>query len=232
MGNTALEILKSSIGFLTTLPVKGDVDVLRRNLWIFPYIGLILGTLISIPAFFGFGVLCLILYIALEGINHVDGLADFGDAFFAPKNKKREAMKDVQTGAGGVAFLCIYFIVLYHSFLLVKAFEIVISQVFAKYSMLLLLTTSKPSWNGMGAYFMEFARKRDFLAGAIPLTIAVLEPKSLFALAFAVFITLCLKYYSRSRFGGVSGDVVGAANCLVFASCLLILSLHISTIWA
>jgi adenosylcobinamide-GDP ribazoletransferase len=225
MGNTALEILKSSMGFLTTLPVKGDVEALRRNLWIFPYIGLLLGILISIPAMIGLGILCLILYIALEGINHVDGLADFGDAFFAPKDKKMQAMKDVQTGAGGLAFLCIYFLVLYHSFLQVSAFEIAISQVFAKFSMLLLLKTSKPSWEGMAAYFMEFARKRDLFIGAIPLTLAVLEPKSLFALTFAVFITLCLKYYSSSRFGGVSGDVIGAANCLAFAATLLFLSL-------
>ncbi len=230
MGNTALEILKSSIGFLTTLPVKGDVEVLRRNLWIFPYIGLLLGILISIPALIGLGILCLVLYIALEGINHVDGLADFGDAFFAPKDKKIQAMKDVQTGAGGLAFLCIYFVLLYHGFLHVGVLEIVISQVLAKFSMLLLLTTSKPSWEGMAAYFMEFARKRDVLFGAIPLTLAVLEPKSLFALAFTVFITFCLRYYSNSRFGGVSGDVIGAANCLAFASSLLILSLQIKTI--
>jgi len=225
MGSTALEILKSSIGFLTTLPVKGDIEVLRRNLWIFPYTGLILGALISIPALIGLGILCLILYIALEGINHVDGLADFGDAFFAPKDKKRQAMKDVQTGTGGLAFLCIYFVLLYHGFLHVDTFEILISQIFAKFSMLLLLTTSKPSWEGMAAYFMEFARKRDMLFGAIPLTLAVLEPKSLVALAFALLITFCLKYYSNSRFGGVSGDIIGAANCLAFASTLLFLSL-------
>ncbi|MEM3139679.1 MAG: adenosylcobinamide-GDP ribazoletransferase [Archaeoglobaceae archaeon] len=225
MANTALEILKSSLGFLTTLPLKGDIDVLRRNLWIFPFIGLFLGFLISIPAFFDFGVLCIILYVAFEGINHIDGLADFGDAFFAPRDKKLKALKDLQTGAGGVAFLCIYFIVLYHSFLHVNALEIVLSQTFAKFSMLMLLTTSKPSWDGMGAYFMEFASKKDLLIGAIPLTLALLKFESLIGLAFAIFITLCLKYYAQSRFGGISGDVIGTANCLTFASTLLILCL-------
>lgn len=226
MANMVLEILKSSIGFLTTLPIKGDVEILRRNLWIFPFVGLFLGFLISIPAFFGFGILCLLFYIAFEGINHIDGLADFGDAFFAPKDKKRKAMKDLQMGAGGVTFLCVYFIVLYHSLLHVNAFEIVLSQIFAKFSMLLLLTTSKPSWDGMGAYFMEFAGKKDLIIGAIPLTLAFIKFESLIALFIIIFITLCLKYYAQSRFGGVSGDVIGTANCITFASTLLILSLN------
>ncbi|MCS7135418.1 MAG: adenosylcobinamide-GDP ribazoletransferase [Archaeoglobaceae archaeon] len=225
MASTGLEILKSSIGFLTTLPVKGDVEVLRRNLWIFPFVGLFLGFLISIPAFFGLGVLCIILYIALEGINHVDGLADFGDAFFAPRERKIVAIKDLQTGVGGVVFLCIYFIVLYHSFLRVGVFEIFISQILAKFSMLFLLTTSKAPWDGMGAYFMEFANKKDLIIGAIPLSLVFLALESLIALIFALFITVCLKYYSNSRFGGVNGDVIGAANCITFASALLLFSL-------
>lgn len=224
MANTGLEILKSSLGFLTTLPVGGNVDVLRRNLWVFPFIGLFLGILISIPAFFGLGLLCLFLYLALEGINHVDGLADFGDAFFAPRDKKMKALKDVQLGAGGVAFLCVYFIVLYHTFLIVTPFDIVISQIVAKFSMLLLLTTSKPSWEGMGAYFMEFAGKRDLIIGAIPLALAILKLESLIATIFTIFIIICLKKYAHSRFGGVSGDVIGSANCIAFASMLVLLS--------
>lgn len=226
MVNTGLEILKSSLGFLTTLPVRGDVEILRRNLWIFPFIGLLLGFLISIPVFFGFGLLCLLLYLALEGINHVDGLADFGDAFFAPKDKKIKALKDTQLGAGGVAFLCVYFIVLYHTFLNVNAFEIVISQITAKFSMLLLLTTSKPSWDGMGAYFMEFARKRDLTIGAIPLVLVFLNIETLIATILTIFIIIFLKKYAHSRFGGINGDIIGSANCIAFASMLVILSLN------
>ncbi|MEM0215409.1 MAG: adenosylcobinamide-GDP ribazoletransferase [Archaeoglobaceae archaeon] len=226
MANTGLEILKSSLGFLTTLPVGGDVEVLRRNLWIFPFVGFFLGFLISIPAFFGLGLLCLLLYLALEGINHVDGLADFGDAFFAPKDKKLKALKDIQLGAGGVAFLCVYFIVLYHSFLSVTAFDIVISQITAKFSMLLLLTTSKPSWEGMGAYFMEFATKRDLIIGSIPLILVIINIESLIAAISTIFMIFCLKKYAHSRFGGINGDVIGSANCIAFASMLGILSLN------
>lgn len=224
MANTALEVLKSSLGFLTTLPVKGDVDLLRRNLWIFPFVGLFLGFLISVPAFFGIGILCLILYVALEGINHIDGLADLGDAFFAPKDKKLKALKDLQTGAGGVAFLCVYFVVLYHSFLHVNVLEIMLSQILAKFSMLILLTTSKPSWEGMGAYFMEFARKRDLIIGSIPLALVLFELIAIVAMILVLSVTYILRSYAHSRFGGVNGDVIGASNCISFASSLFLLS--------
>lgn len=232
MGNMALEILKSSIGFLTTLPVKGDVEVLRRNLWIFPYIGALLGFLISIPEFFGLWVLCIVLYVLLEGINHIDGLSDFGDGFFAPNSKKKIAMKDTKLGAGGATFLCVYFLVLYYSFQNVSAIEIFMSQILAKYSMLILLVTSNPSWEGMGAYFMEFARKRDLLIGAIPLIFLFVDMTNpmivminTISLSIILTLTLLLRYYANSRLGGIGGDVIGAANCMSFASALLFFSL-------
>uniref|UniRef100_A0A7J2TI83 Adenosylcobinamide-GDP ribazoletransferase n=1 Tax=Archaeoglobus fulgidus TaxID=2234 RepID=A0A7J2TI83_ARCFL len=224
MANTALEILKSSISFLTTIPLKGDIEVLRRNLWIFTFAGTLIGFLISIPSILGLWILCLFLYVAIEGINHIDGLADFGDAFFAPREKKMTAMKDVKIGAGGLTFICLYFLVLYYSFQRVEFLEIVFSQTIAKFSMLLLLTTSKPAWNGLGAYMMEFARKRDLFFGSLPLLISALKPSLIIPALFSILITIAIRRYSEKNFGGVSGDVIGASNCISFASALLICS--------
>lgn len=229
MGNTALEILKSSLGFLTTLPVRGDVEVLRRNLWIFPYMGAFLGLLIAIPEFSGFWVLCIVLYVLLEGINHIDGLSDFGDGFFAPDSKKKIAMKDTKLGAGGATFLCVYLLVLYYSFQNVSAIEIIMAQILAKYSMLILLVTSKPSWEGMGAYFMEFAKKRDLLIGAVPLVLLFADITKVLSNVISLIIisalTFLLKYYANSKLGGIGGDIIGTANCISFASALLFFSL-------
>lgn len=124
-----------------------------------------------------------------------------------------------------MTFLSVYFLILYHSLLHASALEIVLSQTFAKFSMLLMLTTSKPSYEGMGAYFMEFAKKRDLAIGAIPLILTLHQPVAFIPLTFSVFITLCLELYANSRLGGVSGDVIGASNCLTFASSLLVFSL-------
>ncbi|MEM2345521.1 MAG: adenosylcobinamide-GDP ribazoletransferase [Archaeoglobaceae archaeon] len=225
MANTALEILKSSIGFLTTIPLKGEIEVLRRNLWIFSFIGAFLGFLISIPAIFNLSFLCIIFYVAFEGINHIDGLADFGDAFFAPESKKKTALKDTQIGAGGVTFLSLYFLILFYSFPKVGFIDIIFAQITAKYSMLILLVTSKPAWEGMGAFMMEFARKKDLAIGFLPLFISVLSPEYLISLLFSILLVFWMQRYAEARFGGISGDILGAANCLTFASTLVLNSL-------
>uniref|UniRef100_A0A7J3THU8 Uncharacterized protein n=1 Tax=Geoglobus ahangari TaxID=113653 RepID=A0A7J3THU8_9EURY len=36
----------------------------------------------------GFGFLIVVIYVAVEGINHIDGLADFFDSFFASRKQK------------------------------------------------------------------------------------------------------------------------------------------------
>ncbi|MEM4523774.1 MAG: adenosylcobinamide-GDP ribazoletransferase [Archaeoglobaceae archaeon] len=226
MASMALKILKSSLSFLTTLPLKGEIDVLRRNLWIFPFTGAIIGFLISIPSFFNLWIICLILYIAIEGINHVDGLADFGDAFFAPKDKKASALKDVKVGAGGVTFLCLYFLILYYSFQKVYMLEIIFAQILAKFSMLILLTTSKPAWEGLGAYMMQFARKRDLLIGSIPLILILFNPLFIIPTLLAISITVAVRIYAERIFGGMSGDVIGACNCISFSAVLLFFSLE------
>lgn len=223
--NMVLEILKSSIAFLTTLPLKGDTDVLRRNLWIFPFTGIFIGFIISIPSFFSLWIFCLLLYIAIEGINHIDGLADFGDSFFAPQEKKIIALKDVNIGAGGASFLIFYFIILYYAFQRVDPFEIIFSQLIAKFSMLILLTTSKPAWKGMGAYMMRFARKKDLVIGTLSFSFSIIEPSLLISLILVIPIVLSIREYSERNFGGVSGDIIGACNCISFATTLLFCSL-------
>ncbi|MEM3927352.1 MAG: adenosylcobinamide-GDP ribazoletransferase [Archaeoglobaceae archaeon] len=221
----ALEILKSSFGFLTTLPVKGDIEVLRRNLWVFPFVGIFIGAVISVPAVFGISFLCLLFYVAIEGVNHVDGLADFGDAFFAPEDRKKIALKDLNIGAGGVVFLCVYFLLLFYSFQRVEVLDIMISQLFAKFSMVFLLVTSKPAWQGMAKFMMEFAKKRDLVIGALPLLIAFLKPSTLISLFFVMLISILVKNYAEKKFGGVNGDVIGACNCISFATSLLVCSI-------
>lgn len=220
-----------SISFLTTLPVKGDVEKLRRNLWIFTYTAIFIGLVIAIPDFIRWyaGIdlrfLAVVLYVAIEGINHIDGLIDFGDALFAPENRKREALKDVNTGAGGIAMAVIYFLLLYHILQLSDAFQIIFSQIVAKFSMLLLMVISKPCWEGMGSYMMEFAGYRDLILASPPLFIAgyLAGVNSVFAFVLTLVVVLMLKSYSEKKFGGVSGDIIGAANCITFVSSLILL---------
>ncbi|WP_456468021.1 adenosylcobinamide-GDP ribazoletransferase [Archaeoglobus sp.] len=226
-------MISSSIAFLTPIPVKGDVEKLRRNLWVFTYTAVIIGLIIAIPDFvrqhLGVDIrfLAIAFYIAAEGINHIDGLIDFGDAIFAPESRKREALKDTNTGAGGIAVAIIYFILLYHALQNVDAVQVIFSQIAAKYSMLLIMAASRPCWEGMASYMMEFAGLRDLIFALPPVAVAgyLAGVKAACALFFAILLVFAVKRYSDTKFGGINGDVIGATNCLTFLSSLLIFTL-------
>ncbi|WP_290597629.1 MULTISPECIES: adenosylcobinamide-GDP ribazoletransferase [unclassified Archaeoglobus] len=224
-------MLGSSIAFLTTIPIKGDIEKLRRNLWTFTYTAVVIGLIIAIPDFVrqyaGFDIrfLAVALYMAVEGINHIDGLIDFGDAFFAPESRKKEALKDTNTGAGGIATAILYLVLLYHTLQLSNAIQIIFAQIAAKFSMLLLMVTSKPSWEGMASYMMEFAGFKDVFIALPPLIVAgyLIGLNSVYAIAMTIVVVLILKGYSEKKFGGINGDIIGSANCITFLSSLLTL---------
>ncbi len=221
--------LRGAISFFTTIPAGGDIEGLRKNLWLFPVMGAFVGVLVSLPialSLVGVNVRCLavLVYIAVEGINHIDGLSDFGDALFAPESRKKEALKDTKIGAGGVVLAVLYIIFLFNAFNRASVISVIISQIFAKYSMLLLLVFSKPSWEGMASYMMEYASIKDAIIGTILLSPSFLYTPIIPAFFLTLAITLIMKKYSEKKFDGVSGDIIGATNCIVFVSTLYLLN--------
>ncbi len=224
-----IDAAKASISFLTTIPAGGNVENLRGNLWLFPYTAILIGLIVSLPhlveSYLDIRFLAVVFYVAAEGINHIDGLADFGDAVFAPKSRKSEALKDLNTGAGGITVVVVYLILLYELLMRASVWGIVLSQVLAKYSMLLIMFSSKPSWKGMAAYMMEKISAKDVFIGFLPVVVIgyFLGWKSIVALLISIITTLALKKYSEKHFNGVSGDVVGSANCITFVSVLAVL---------
>ncbi len=219
-----IDSLRAAISFLSTIPAGGDFEAFRRNLWVMPYAGVIIGAVIAIPLLLppSFRLLALPLYIAVEGINHIDGLADFGDAVFAPGNRKREALKDLRVGAGGIVFVATYLILLFHLLSRANPLSVIFSQMLAKHSMLLLLVTSKPAWPGMAAEMMRHARSKDLLFGSLPLLFVAVKPSLIFAVASAVLLALAIAEYGERHFSGVSGDLLGATNCIVFTAALIL----------
>ena len=236
-----MKVLKGGIGFFTQIPIGRDpesFESLRRNLWILPIIGLISGFVIALPSYFlallNIEFIAVLLYILVEGINHIDGLADFGDSVFASNNKKFEALKDTKLGSGGVIFIVFYLVILFFSFQSIRAeiiYAIILSQVCAKTAMLVLLTTSKPLWEGLASTMMEFASKRDLVVGVLIaiLIFAFIALHTNFRI-FLVFISSIVvvvfyRAYVNKKFKGVNGDIIGALNCIVFALSILIFTM-------
>jgi len=216
--------LLGSMGFLTTIPVGNDeksFESFRRNLWVMPITGTIIGVVVAL--FYallraaGLQYLTVVVYILVEGINHVDGLSDFGDALFAPKDRRLKALKDERKGTGGVLLTALYVSLLTVLFSRnLNVGMIVLSQAAAKLCMLTLLTTAKPLWPGMASYMMEHARLKDLAFGLI--AIALLSAYLNLITQFLILLTaICLYRYAVLRsFGGVNGDIIGASNCLIF----------------
>jgi adenosylcobinamide-GDP ribazoletransferase len=233
-----VKALAASLGFFTRIPLGRDeqsYELLRRNVWVIPFTGFLAGCLIAIPSHFlnvffpQVVFLAIIFYVFVEGINHVDGLADFGDSLFAPKEKKFAVLKDPKTGVGGVVAILLYFLILSFSFSNLGdklPAAIVLSQTAAKTGMLILLTTSKPLWKGMASSIMDFASKEDLILGllicmAIFGAFANVFPEAVFMLAACLALTFLYRSWTLKTYGGINGDLVGALNCILFALGLL-----------
>jgi adenosylcobinamide-GDP ribazoletransferase len=117
-----MKSLLTAIQFLTILPMPSRFQPnecdLRRSLFFFPVVGLILGAILALldigvcrlfPAL-PTSVLMVIAMLAVSGGFHMDGLSDTADGFFSSRPKERilEIMKDSRVGPMGViAIVCV-----------------------------------------------------------------------------------------------------------------------------
>ncbi|HOH92769.1 MAG TPA: adenosylcobinamide-GDP ribazoletransferase, partial [Anaerolineaceae bacterium] len=111
-----MKSLLIAIGFLTTIPVpqigEYEPDALGRSTAWFPIVGLLIGGLVG-GAYYGLGfilpaplvaVFATIVWVALSGGLHLDGLADSFDGLLpaVSREKRLSILKDVHLGAFGV----------------------------------------------------------------------------------------------------------------------------------
>jgi len=226
-----VDAIRAGISFFSTLKAGGDFDSLRRNLYVVPAVGGIMGLLMAIPGFFaakinaGFAVI--LVYIALEGINHIDGLSDFFDAVFAPPPRKITALKDINSGTGGHVAVSAYLILLALFFSQMNEYELIyaliLSQVMAKQGMLHLTLHFNPLWNGIMSEFTKYRQKRDFISyiftAVIAGILAIHFPARVAVSVLAYFILISMFFaYVKREFGGINGDMAGALNCMIFVT--------------
>ena len=226
-----VDALRAGISFFSTLNAGGNFDSLRGNLYIIPVTGAVIGIFIAVPAVLlaviNAGFLVILIYLAVEGINHVDGLSDFFDAVFAPPARKLEALKDINSGTGGNVAITIYIIMLTVFFSKVGVYEIfftiLVSQILAKQAMLQLMLSLNPLWDGMASEFTKYRKNRDYYSYIFTLSVLGLTgfqyPYQVIGSAMVyLLITFGFIRYIRKRFGGINGDMIGALNCMVFAA--------------
>jgi len=208
-----------------------------RHVYVFPIVGFVLGGLIGLTALLAGWVLSAslvaIVVIAaiykLCGINHIDGLADFGDGVVAHGTieKKVQAMKDVSLGTGGAVFIVVLLLAV---FAIVSAMPgrilplaLVASEVAAKQSMIAFAAFSRSLQKGFGQIMIERTDAREFLIGlaiSAILCAAVLGILGLALLALSQAAALYMVLVAKRNFGGATGDGIGATNEVCRAAAL------------
>jgi len=236
-----LKEISSVFSFLTIFPSNNtDLETVARYMHVFPIIGIGLGLLI---ASIGFGLsffleplivaLLVVASIAIiTGIHHTDGLADFADGLMTrgTKEKKRTAMKDHSTGSAGIVSVVLSIVGVIIALSLTTGYELIqailLSEILAKLSMVLMASIGKSAAAGSNSSFMQIMKDKRRLAAAGIITIIPLVviggTTGLILFGASIGVTLFLIGLSSRSFGGITGDVLGAANELTRLSSLLI----------
>jgi len=231
----------SVFSFLTILPTSNStLDDIAKYMYLFPVVGIIIGILVGS---FGFGLsflldpiivsfLVVVSIAILTGIHHADGLADFADGLMVKGNKQKKlnAMKDLSTGSAGVVAIVLYLIGLVVAISLTTGFDlfkaILISEILAKFSMVLMASLGNSASLGSNSPFMKIMKDKKklmvaFLIMIIPVAILG-ETTGLVMLGVTFIVTLIILVISNRSFGGITGDVLGSTNELTRLASLMV----------
>ena len=218
--------------------------------YLFPLVALIIAIPLTIIAILLFRVvspamaalLTLVSLYLITGLMHLDGLADFFDGLMAGGSREQriKAMKDEKIGIAG---LFATFVVLMLNFIAIKEIMVhdfsypvfIIAELAAKLSMNTCMLAGKrfqsdtdTGW-GMGVLFIKSCTLRGYLiALACSLLLASIPPISrayplrVFSLFIGIMVAIIISYIGGSKFGRVSGDMMGASNEIARTAVLLI----------
>ncbi len=238
---------RNCLAFLTVIPLGMDENGIRQAAFympIFPIVGLLSGFLAgafvwtlrlvlpsTVAAMLGVGFILLV-----NGVQHLDGLLDFGDGLMChgPRERKLRVMRDPQTGAGG---LSLGIVVLITTALSIAALQrsnvvqsLVVSEVAAKFSMVFEAWAGKSARRGMNTAFVNAMHGRHgnskMMASLIILvliSVPLLRQVGLLVTFVAILVSIVTLALANRNFGGITGDVMGATNEITRLLSLLII---------
>ncbi|GAA0663211.1 adenosylcobinamide-GDP ribazoletransferase [Natronoarchaeum mannanilyticum] len=233
MGVSALAALSGAIGFLTRLPAGRDADAwdaFAATPAAFLPVGYLVGgvaaaaLLVPAPdpaqAF-----LYLATIYGVTGINHVDGVADLGDAavVHGDPERRREVLKDTTVGVGAVLAVALVVAGLALAALALAGLPwpiavgiVVAAEVGAKLGMAALACLGAAPHDGLGSQFTATNGAGSLVVPALLAAPAVAltwpNAAATGALAGALVATAAVLHWSTRALGGVGGDAFGATN--------------------
>ena len=234
---------RGGVAFCTRLPVSGsERDWLRFQEVpaTFPAVGYLLGLLLAVPFVLLDGpapavaAVYLVAVYLLTGVNHLDGVADLGDAAAIHDGAdRREALKDTTTGVGAVGSVAVVVAGLALGAASVSGLPVgivfiaglvVASEVSAKLSMATVACLGTAAHEGLGSQFTRNADPTLLLGPAVVAVPAALVGgvPTVLAVAAGPLVAYGLVRWADAALGGVNGDVFGAANELARVAALVV----------
>lgn len=238
-----------AIQFLTRLPtprISVSSDEFAASMRWFPAVGLIVGALVAGAGWAGAridpwtGALCaLLVWVAVTGALHLDGLGDIADAsgaahkdrgrLSAVEDRERllAVLADPHAGSFAVVTITLQLIaklVLLHALLDAGAFAAIALVPFAARIGPLLWSRALPDLHaGLGSRFRHAVRPVDFAIWSLLLVAAAWASPSLL---IAPLVFLLWGWWLLRKIGGISGDGHGAGieigESLLLAAALLL----------
>ncbi|MDR7870491.1 MAG: adenosylcobinamide-GDP ribazoletransferase [Tissierellaceae bacterium] len=218
-----------ALQFLTRLPINISVDFneenIRRSTFFYPFVGLLLGFISSIPFYLLnpyntqiASFLTLLTIIILTGGLHLDGLSDTSDGFFSNRDKGRtlEIMKDSRIGAFGV--LSLILIILF-KYILISNIEwnlpvaIIFSMGNSRLIALLQIAFKKSARpGGLGDMVHNSQPKIYIISSVILYLLVILSIKTIYLIPLIISLIVgeFISLFTHKKIGGFTGDVYGA----------------------
>jgi adenosylcobinamide-GDP ribazoletransferase len=237
-----------ALQFLTTIPIHtaGAItpQTMGRAMAWFPVVGLIIGALLAasdrflslvFPPAVTAGLLIL-LWVALTGGLHLDGLMDCCDGLLGakPPNRRLEIMRDTHLGAfavlGAVSILLIKYAAVQELSPVSRTAALIVTPALSR-AMMVFAARAYPyarSEPGLGQLFREGLSWRHVgMAGLVGLSAATLALGSAgIGLTAILWVeTAVISWLVQRRIPGLTGDAYGLINELTEVGALLVLLL-------
>lgn len=221
-----------ALQFLTALPVgfhrPPEAPEIGYSLLYYPLVGLVIGTLLSLPAILLADTsspvaagLVVAIWVLLTGALHLDGLADSADAWLGglgDRQRTLDIMKDPCSGPAGVTAL-----VLLLMLKLVALMQLlpnghwsvlVVMPVLGRTALVaLFLSTPYVRQNGLGRLLADYFPRRAairLVTATCVLIWLVFGSSGIILLLITAVLVLLLGRMMQRRLGGFTGDTAGA----------------------